>query len=449
MKSSEPQFSNSQLYGLIWPLIIEQLLNVFVGMADVVMVSSLGETAVSGVSLVDSLNQLLIQFLAALTTGGAVVCSQYIGMKNITEARRSAGQLILITFGGALVIAALCLAGGQHLLAVIFGQVEDAVMDNAHLYLIITALSFPFLALYNSGAALFRSMGNSQVSMRVSLFMNGMNICGNAVCIYGLKMNVAGVAIPTLLSRMAAAILILFFLQKPQNALRIRSVSDLRARADLIKKILYIGIPGGIENSMFQSGKLMLQSLVSTLGTASIAGYAVASNLVTFLYLPGNALGLAMTTVVGQCIGAGEPQQAKSYTWKLVIMDYLLLAILAPCLALGQNIFIGLYNLSGESARIAASLILSHCIAMIVWPPAFLLPYALRAANDVKFTTFIAVFSMWTFRVSLAYLFIRVMHYGIPFIWYAMFIDWIFRMVVFLWRFRKYTDRIHPLQTIG
>lgn len=440
--SSKPLFSNSELYNLLWPLVVEQLLNVLVGMVDVVMVASLGEAAVSGVSLVDSLNQLLIQFLAALTTGGTVVCSQFIGMKRMKEARQSAGQLILITSAGALVIVLLCLAGGRHLLAGIFGQVEDAVMDSARLYLMITSLSFPFLALYNSGAALFRAMGNSRISMKVSLLMNGLNIVGNAIGIYGLKMNVAGVAIPTLISRMAAAVTILWLLQKPQNDIRVSHISELKPRTGLIKKILYIGIPSGIESSMFQMGKLTLQSLVSTLGTASIAGYAVAFNLVTFLYLPGNAMGLGMTTVVGRCVGANEPEQAKRYAWKLIFINYAFLAVLAPVLGIGRGLWITLYNLSGESARIASGLVLSHCIAMIIWPLAFLLPYALRAANDVKFTTFIAIFSMWVFRVSLAYLFVKYMHRSILYIWYAMYIDWIFRMIVFLWRFRGYADRI-------
>ncbi len=446
MKSSKPLFSGSQLYSLLWPLVIEQLLNVLVGMVDVVMVASLGEAAVSGVSLVDSLNQLLIQFLAALTSGGAIVCSQYIGMQNTQKARQTAGQLIAVTAGGAVVIVIAFLAGGLHLLTAMFGQVEPAVMDNAYLYFIITTFSFPFLALYNSGAALFRSMGDSHISMKVSLFMNGLNIVGNAICIYGLKMNVAGVALPTLISRMAAALLILYLLQKPKNLLRICHLSDLKPQPILIKKILFIGIPSGIENGIFQLGKLVLQSLVSTLGTPAIAGYAVACNLVTFLYLPGNALGLGLTTIVGQCVGAGEPEQAKNYTKKMLLINYAFLLVLAPLLGFGRGIGVGLYQLSGEAAQIAGHLILTHCIAMIVWPVAFLLPNALRAANDVKFTTVVSILSMWIFRVALAYLFVGTLHCNIQFVWYAMYADWVFRLIVFLWRFRGYTDRVRKLK---
>lgn len=446
MEDSKPMFSNRQIFQLVWPLVIEQLLNVLVGMVDVVMVASLGEAAVSGVSLVDSLNQLVIQFLAAMTAGGTVVCSQYIGMKNAKKANQSAGQLFTITIGAAVVFITFCLIGGSHLLRLIFGQVEADVMSNAHIYFMITAFSFPFLAMYNSGASIFRAMGNSQISMRTALFMNGLNVMGNAICIYGLKMGVAGVAVPTLLARMTAALLIVYLMQRPASIVRIQHLSDLKPNGSMIRRILAIGIPGGVESGMFQFGKLMLQSLVSTLGTSAIAGYAVACNLVTFLYLPGNALGLATTTVVGQCVGAGEPEQAKKYTIKFVLMNYGFLAVLSTVLGGGRYLWINLYNLSTASAHIAAGLVLAHSIAMIIWPVAFLIPYALRAANDAKFTMEIAIFSMWAFRVALAYFFVKVMHYSILFVWYAMFIDWIFRTFVFLWRFRGYTDRIRKLQ---
>ncbi len=445
MKRSNYLFSGRQLYQLLWPLIVEQLLNVLVGMVDVVMVASLGEAAVSGVSLVDALNQLVIQFLAALTAGGTVVCAQFIGMKNGQMARRSAGQLFTITLGGSAVVTAAFLLGGRHLLSLIFGQVETDVMSNAYTYFLITTLSFPFLAIYNSGAALFRSTGNSKVSMDVSLFMNGLNIVGNAICIFGLHMDVSGVAIPTLISRMAAAVLIFFLLQKPGNEIRIHHISDLRPQSRMIHRILSIGIPGGVENGMFQFGKLTLQSLVSTLGTPSIAGYAVACNLVMFLYLPGNALGLGMTTIVGQCVGAQESEQAGYYVKKLLVINYAMLAVLTVVLGAGRGVWVNIYNLSGEASAIAARMTLDHCFAMLVWPFAFLLPNALRAANDAKFTMIIAILSMWIFRVGCAYLFIKGFHHGVEYVWYAMFIDWIFRMIVFLWRFRGFSKRVEGL----
>lgn len=444
-RASKPLFSNRDIFQLVWPLIVEQLLNVLVGMVDVVMVASIGEAAVSGVSLVDSLNQLLIQFLAALTAGGTVVCAQYLGMKDVQRANESAGQLVSLTVSSMLVLSGGFLLGGAGLLRLIFGQVEADVMASAHRYLMITACSFPFLALYNSSAALFRSVGDTRISMKTSLLMNGMNVAGNALCIYGLKMGVAGVAIPTLISRMTASLVLFGLLQKPDNAIRISGMRDLVPNRRIIWRILGIGIPGGVESSVFQLGKLMLQSLVSTLGTASIAGFAVASNLVTFLYLPGNTLGLGLTSVVGRCVGAQEAEQAKRYSWMFIGLDYAFLAVLSTGMILGRYWLIGMYNLSPDAVEIAAGLVLSHSLAMILWPIAFVTPYALRAANEAKFTMVFSIFCIWTFRVALAYLFVRGFGLSIQFVWYAMYIDWIFRFVVYLFRLRNLDGRIRRL----
>ena len=293
-------FSRKDMVRLFGPLLVEQLLAVLVGMADVVMVAAVGETAVSGVALVDSISVLVIQVLSAMATGGAVVCAQYIGKKRQDQACRAAGQLVLITAVLSLLIASAAFIGNRHLLRLIFGSVEPEVMDNAATYFWFTAMSYPFLALYNSGAALFRSMGNSKVSMKVSLAMNAINVAGNALCVFGLRMGVEGVAIPTLLSRMFAAVVMVLLVRSPKNSIRVNRLSQLIPQPDMIKKILSVGIPSGLENGMFQFGKIALQSLVSTLGTASIAGYAVATNLVTFQYLPGVALGLGLITIVGQ-----------------------------------------------------------------------------------------------------------------------------------------------------
>lgn len=414
-------------------------------MVDVVMVASIGEAAVSGVSLVDSMNQLLIQFLAAMTAGGAVVCSQYLGMQNSEKANQTAGQLVTLTVSATALLSGIFLIFGAQLLRLIFGQVDADVHTNAYRYLCITACSFPFLALYNSSAALFRCTGNSRISMKTSLLMNGMNVAGNALCIYGLHMGVAGVAIPTLVSRMTASLVLFGLLQKPGNLVRVSGMQDLIPNKALIFRILGIGIPGGIENSIFQLGKLMLQSLVSTLGTASIAGFAIATNLVTFLYLPGNSLGLGLTSVVGQCVGAHEPEQARKYTWLFIGLDYLFLAVLSTALAVFRYPLIGLYSLSPEAMEIAAGLVFSHCLAMVIWPISFVTPYALRAANEARFTMVISIFCVWVFRVALAYLFVRGMGKSIQYVWYAMYVDWVFRFFIYLFRLRGFADRIRAL----
>lgn len=448
MTNSPPLFTGRQLFALIWPLTVEHLLNILVGMVDVVMVAYLGEAAVSGVSLVDSLNQLLIQFLAALTAGGTVVCAQFIGMQDWKRAGKSAGQLVLMTVTGMLVICLGFLAGGRQLLDLVYGQAEADVMENAFIYYRITVCSFPFLALYNACASLFRAAGNSRISMKTSLLMNGMNVAGNALCIYGLKLGVAGVAVPTLIARGSCSLLLLSLLQRSDTGLRIPRLRELRPDFGIIRRILGIGIPGGVESGVFELGKLMLHSLVSTLGTTAIAGYAVAGNLVTFLYLPGQALGLALTTVIGRCVGAGEADQAAEYMKKFLWMNYALLAVIASVLGIWRYTWIGLYNLSEASAAVAAMLVLTHCAAMVIWPPAFLSPYALRAAGDAKFTMYLSISCMWFFRVALAYLFVRGMGLSVQFVWVAMYIDWVFRVIAYVFRLRGFADRIRALAKV-
>ena len=434
-------FTRDQLIKLLAPLIVEQILTVLVGMADVVMVAAVGETAVSGVSLVDSISILIIQIMGAMATGGAVVCSQYLGKRQVRDAGTAAGQLVFVTLAISMAVTVAALAGNRHLLAVIFGQVEQEVMDNAQTYFWITALSYPFIGLYNACAALFRSMGNSKVSMFTALVMNGINITGTAICVFGLKMGVAGVAYPTLISRMTAAVLILILLQNRHNALRIRKIRALRPHPRMIRTILSIGIPGGLESGMFQFGKIFLQSLVSSLGTASIASYAVACSLVTLLYLPGNALGLGLITIVGQCVGAGKPKEAMHYTRLLLGINYLFLAVISTAMFLGTDWLVSVYNLSSEAAAISHVLLRAHCAAMILWPAAFTLPNALRAAMDARFTMMVSVFSMWAFRIGFAYVFVNLFKLGVPGVWYGMFIDWAFRAAVFLARFSGFERR--------
>ncbi|MBQ8305731.1 MAG: MATE family efflux transporter [Blautia sp.] len=427
-----PLFGRKRLLQLLWPLVVEQLLAVFVGMVDVLMVASLGEAAVSGVALVDSLNNLTIQVLFAITAGGTVVCAQFVGAGNKREAGRTGGQLVLMTTVFEILVMILCIAGRGPILHLMFGGVEPDVMANALTYLAVTALSFPFLAVYNSGASIFRASGNTKVSMQVSLMMNLLNIAGNAICIFGLGMGVLGVAIPTFLSRAFAAVTIMILLQNKENEVRIRSLTDLKPDTKIMRRILAIGIPNGVESGLFQLGKVMLQSLVSTLGTASIAAFAVASNLVPYLYLPGNALGAAMITVVGQCYGADDKEQARFYMKKLVILNYVMLSVICTVLLIGNRFFVGCYRLTPESAPLAEGLVFIHTVAMVIWPLGFLIPYYFRASGHAALTMAIAVFAMWTFRIGLAYVNIRVLHMNVLGIWYAMFVDWIFRVAVYL-----------------
>ena len=428
-------FSRKDLIRLMIPLIIEQILAVLVGMVDVVMVAKVGESAVSGVALVDSINILIIQLLSAMATGGAVVSAQFIGRKDEKRACMAANQLLLTTGIVSILVAGIALIGNKTILHLVFGQVEKEVMYNAKIYFYISAASYPFLAIYNSCAALYRSMGNSKVSMKTSIYMNIINVSGNAICIYLLKMGVEGVAIPTLVSRIFAGLFMLYIIRNPKNDIHVDKRLRLGYHPEMIKNILRIGIPNGLENSMFQFGKLMVQSLVSTLGTAATASFAIASNLATIEYLPGNALGLGLITVVGQCVGASEFGQAKSYIKKIVGVTYAIVAVVACSMAIFSPQIVHIYNLNAESSKIAVELMIVHSIAMIVWPLSFTLTHGLRAATDVKYPMVVSICSMWAFRIGLSYIFVLQFHMGVMGVWFAMFVDWTFRAIMFTIRF--------------
>lgn len=436
-KDTELLFDRHHLIQLLWPLVVEQLLSVLVGMVDVIMVAYVGEAAVSGVSLVDSVNYLVIQVLFALAAGGTVVCAQSIGSGDYKLAGKSGGQLLFITTSVMLFISAAFLLQGDTLLSVIFGTVESDVMEDAVKYLAYTSASFPFLAVYYSAAAIFRAAGNTKLSMLASLGMNLLNIIGNAICIFGFHMGVVGVALPTLLARMIAAAFMVYGLTHFGKEIRVETLLQMKPDRVIIGKILSIGIPNSVESGLFNFGKILLQSLVSTLGTASIAAYAVASNLATYLYLPGNALGAGMITIVGQCYGANKPDQARYYARKLLYLNYAFLLVICAVMIAGRFVWIGFYNLSPQSAALAEGLLFSHSVAMVIWPVAFLLPYYFRAVGKAAFTMKVAVFAMAVFRVGLAYLFVGVWHKNVLWVWYAMFADWLFRIIVYGYGFMK------------
>lgn len=431
----EPLFSGKDLKKLIIPLIFEQALAITVGMADTMMISSVGEAAVSGVSLVDMINMLMFNIMAALATGGAVVTSQCLGARRKEDARKSAKQLLYtVIFAGTLLGIAVILIR-KPMLRLFFGSIEADVMENALIYLTISALSFPFLAVYNACAALFRSMGNSQITLKVSILINLINVTGNAVCIFGLHMGAAGVAIPSLISRAVGGIVLYFLLKNP--SLDICFLKEpFHLDFTLIKKILYIGIPSGIENGIFQLGRVLVVSIISGFGTMQIAANGVANNLDSVGCLIGNALNLAMITVIGQCVGARDEKQIRFYTKKLLLITYIPTIIVNSILFLNLNWILDLYGLAPETTELTRILVYIHngC-ACLLWPMAFTFPNMLRACNDVRYTMVVSIASMFIFRIGFSYLIGAYLGYGAIGVWIAMVLDWICRITCFILRY--------------
>lgn len=434
----ERLFSNGELRRLIVPLVLDQVLVRTVGMVDTMMISSVGEAAISGVSLVDMINMLINAVFASVATGGAVIASQYLGHRERDKACKASSQLMLVTLLTALAITALTLLIRRPLLSVLFGQIEADVMAAALTYLTISALSFPFLAVFNSCGALFRSMNDSRTPTVVSLGMNLMNLAGNAILIFGLHMGVAGAAISTLLSRMMAALVMLVLTCDRRKQLFVVPRDALRPQAALIGQILYIGIPSGIENGLFELGRIVVVSMISTFGTVQIAANAVANNLDGLAVLAGGAMNLAILTVVGRCVGAHDNEQVRYYTRKLLMIEYVMFVVVNVALLAALPLILNLYTLSEASRELATQLIFIHCsFAMILWPLALSLPNALRAANDVRFTMVSSILSMVGFRVMLSYVVGVRMGYGALGVWFAMLVDWLFRAGIYIWRFRQ------------
>ena len=438
-KPINPLFTRQALVALLLPLIAEQALSVTIGLADTLMVSSVGEAAVSGVSLVDSFNTLMIQVMSALATGGAVVTSQYIGHREPKNAKAAAAQILFVLASFSLVVAAVVVVGRHAILRGIFGAIDADVMRYAETYFLLSALSYPFIGLYNAGAALFRAQGNSKISMLSSLVMNVINIGGNAVLIYGFGMGVLGAALASLVSRAVSCLVVLWLLQRPGCPLRVDGLRALAPDGGLIRRILRVGIPAGIENGMFQIGKLSVSSLTSTLGTAAIAANAVANTASTFLNIPANAVGMAALTVVGQCLGAGEKEQAVYYSRRLLLTAYCGAWVMNLSAFLFANRFvISLFNLSPEAQTMALQVMVwFNFVSLFFWPSSFTLPNILRAAGDARFTMAVSILSMWVFRVGFCYVMVLGFHGRLLSIWMGMFLDWVFRSLCFFVRFAR------------
>ena len=430
-------YTNKDLRKLIIPLVMEQFLTLLVGMADTVMISGVGEAAVSGVSLVDTINVLIINIFVAFGTGGAVVAGHFLGQKDAKKASKAAWQTPLFSVLVAVVVTIVFIVFHDGLLHLVFGNVEEAVMENAKDYLIITALSIAPLALYNSCAGMLRAMSDSKTTMWISVLMNIINISGNAVLIYGFAMGAAGAAWATTLSRVVAAVIIFGFMFRRQKDINFCGQITLRFEWEYIKRILYIGVPNSLENSMFQLGKILTLSMVSAYGTYSIAANAVCNTLAGFNVLPGLAINNALLAVAAVCVGAGEFEQARYYTKKLMKIATVFLAGMTILILFGADWIIGFYNLSPQASQLAVKVFSYHGImAVFFWIPSFSLPNTLRAAGDVVWSMTIGIVSMWVFRLCLSWLLGTYLGIGLMGIWIAMTVDWMFRGLCYAIRFK-------------
>ena len=436
--NQQHMFSNKMIRALLVPIILEQLLNSIMGTADTMMVSNVGSAAISAVSLVDSINILVIQAFSALAAGGAIVCAQYIGQGNKERANESARQVLFIITLISVAVSAFCLIFQKPLLHLIFGAVEADVMRASEIYFFYTALSFPFIAAYDAAASIFRAQENTRDPMLISMVSNVMNIVGNAIMIWGFHMGVAGAALATLISRIFCAVVVLAELRLDRQPIVVRDYLKIRPDWRMIRRILGIGIPSGVENSMFQLGKLAIQSTVSTLGTTAIAAQAMTNILENLNGIGGIGVGIGLMTIVGQCMGADRKDEAVYYIKKLcVIAEVVMAASCVVVFALTKPITI-LGGMEPESAKMCFHMVMWITIVKpLVWIMSFIPAYGMRAAGDAKFSMITSCCTMWACRFCLCVFLIRVMGFGPMGVWIGMFADWTVRSIIFTWRFHS------------
>ncbi len=431
-------FSNRKLLLLLIPIIAEQFLNSLMGMADSMMVSNVGAAALSGVSLVDSINILIVQAFNAMATGGVIICSTCIGQRDLKRANEAARQVLLVSTTLSVTVMILGLIFRTGILSLVFGRVDADVMNAAGIYFLLTILSYPAVAIAAAAGAIFRAQANTRLPMNVAIVSNIINVAGNALLIWGAGLGVTGAALATLFSRIFSAVVLMWMLRDSKYEISIRNYLKIRPDANKIHKILAMGIPNGIENSMFQFGKLAIQSSVSTLGTVAIAAQAMTNIFENVNGVAGVGVGIGLMTIVGQCLGAGRKDEAVYYTKKMVIWGYI--AILASCLftyAIARPVT-ALAGMIPQSASLCIYMLgWITVVKPLLWSPSFVTAYAMRAAGDVKFSMIVATLTMWLCRVTLAVFLIRVVKIGAMGVWIGMFCDWGIRGIIFTVRFKS------------
>jgi putative MATE family efflux protein len=331
----------------------------------------------------------------------------------------------------------MCLC--RQMLKFIYGNIANDVMGAAQIYFLLTALSYPFLALYTSASAIFRSMGNSKVVMRTAVLVNIIHVALNALFIYGMGLGVAGAAISTFISRIIAAVILMSLLMQDwAYIIHLKGITKIKMDGEMIKRILNIGIPSGLETSMFQIGKILVTRIFTTFGTAAIAANAVAATINSIAFMPGSGYGMGLLIIAGQCIGANDYAVVKKYTKKIMKLAYSTYLFINIFIFIFMNQIIGIFNLSAEAHQLCVYFLRIHCVtSTLFWCPSFVLPNALKAAGDARYIMVVAAGTMWIVRVCSAYLMAFTLGLGPMAVYIAMGADFLFRGIFFSARYRS------------
>ncbi len=438
IRDEQKLFTDSMLKAMIIPLVTEQLLQMVVGLADTMMVSYAGEAVVAGVGLDTMIYTIFIYLFTAISAGGSVVVAQYLGSKNRENSNLSASQIFHLTGVISLICMALMLLFGSSLLELMYPTTEPATMEACKTYMWIVSLSFPANALYNAGAALYRTMGKTSVTMKVSLVTNLVNVVGNAIGIFVLHAGAAGVAWPTTISWYAAAIIMTALCFKDGQDVQIQWKQMLKLDVPMSKRILGVAIPNSVENTLFQAAKVVLGVLIATFGTSQIAANSTGQTFWSLAACMGSAMNTIFITVIGRCVGAGDEEAAEWYMKKLTRLSLVLASIWNILIMALTPVLLPLYDLSSETKHLILIIVAIHNLfSATVQPFAMPLSSGLRAAGDVKFTMWASIFCTVICRTFLSFLLAKWLGMGVIGIALAMALDWCIKAVLDIWRFRS------------
>jgi putative MATE family efflux protein len=432
------RFSNKDLKNMIVPLFLEQLLVMLVGIADTLVISYAGEAAVSGVSLVNQFNNVFVYLFTALASGGAVVISQYIGNGENKVAGKASSQLLLFSVIFSAASAILVLACSEHLLALMFGNVESDVMEACVTYLRISAYSYPALAVYNAGAAIYRSLGKTSVTMYISVISNVINVAGNIIGVFAMKAGVAGVAYPSLIARTFSAVVITALCFQAKNGVTYQAEWLVRWDSGVMSRILGIAVPNGLENGIFQLVKVALSSIVALFGTYQIAANGVAQSIWSLAALSGVAMSPVFITVIGQCMGNGDTAGAEYYFKKLLRTTLAVSAVWNIFIFVLTPVFLHFYAIEDETKQLVFWLVVLHNVFnTAAFPFSGALGNGLRAAGDVRFTMWVSVVTTVAVRLLFSWIFAVTLNMGVMGIALAMCLDWTVKGIANLLRLRS------------
>lgn len=431
-------FSPKAIRRMLIPLVFEQLMIVLVGLVDTALLSGINQSSLAAFSLVDSINQLLTQFFLAIGAGGAIIAAQYLGSEDRKGAEQTANQAALMVLSISTLIAIPVMLLKSPILQVLYPRISPEIRGFSEQYLLLSAISYPFFALYNSGTSMLYAQGHSKLSMVTSIGMNSGKILMNYLFINLWKMDIAGAGLATILSRAIGAFMVTLFLMDQHSPIHYTRPFKLHFNRVTIKRILTVALPGGFENIIFLTSKLLIGMMIAGYSGAMIAANAAANTISTYISVPANAINLVTITVISQCVGAGRGQEAKRISKLLQLGTMGSLVITSSLVALFMGPIVDMLKLSPEAHAITRNVMFVYCaVSVILHTPAFGLPNTLRAAGDNRYVMYAAVVSVVVFRLLGSYVLGNLMNLQVYGIWYAMYLDWLGRSVFFMWRFKS------------